>query len=745
MAEAKELQMLIRWVSCIPSFFTDDLYAKVRRDASNDRTKMMNVQKASHTLAAFLAAKFKVPEHEVPTPNEEAVVEGDAHELTVLLRLLVTCAVNSSKRETYVQRILADNDLAQHLMSSIQAIQAHLQQAAEEVTRVRAGSEGDDPVIARLQKDLDETRHRLRHLEIEHDAVVDDNRELERELGETKAALAAAEASGSGSSEEDQQRIHDLTTALAEMEDALKAEQQDHEATKKDCQRALAEMNRQLDRAMAESAEHQKQLDEMQELRQQADQVPALESRLATLKTQLEEAVELKRQAMSAQEQNAENIKRIVELETKEKRVDELQEELAETSKKLAALEEELLDEQKRSDRLQHEADTQRDTCARLKEDKTRLLREKGALEQQLELSSAGDISAAGLGGGVDLERLIRLEHENATLKAQVEGGDVDQKVAKIKAMADAAQKGKQELQKQNRELSLTIAKLETEVKSLKEGDGVQTTSGVAIEKLAVCERKLDAANKELATKSEMCDKLKSQLSASQEKLLEAQKKLSLVGLDQKEVVEKARDAAMKDVQDKLNTLEKVSNELAQLKERHAALMEEKNQLARENADQMKKITTILTQKDELNSKILALKESGAGGGGSSDELQRVKEQLRQARVDYKRLENEKIAAAAATSGDGSGEGGKYIQMLQQKIQDLEAEIATKTSELDRQRARFEREQRLMTSAWISLSVEQQKLSVRERERNNAAPRGQSFLEVQRRKAMERKAVSHAS
>ena len=49
----------------------------------------------------------------------------------------------------------------------------------EASTRGRADSESDDPMTARLQQQLDETRHALRNLQIEHDAILDDNKELE--------------------------------------------------------------------------------------------------------------------------------------------------------------------------------------------------------------------------------------------------------------------------------------------------------------------------------------------------------------------------------------------------------------------------------------------------------------------------------------------------------------------------------------------------------------------------------------
>lgn len=51
---------------------------------------------------------------------------------------------------------------------------------------------------------------------------------------------------------------------------------------------------------------------------------------------------------------------------------------------------------------------------------------------------------------GVDLERLIRLEHENESLRAQV-GGTADQKSEKLQTLLEAAQKSKQELQLKNR------------------------------------------------------------------------------------------------------------------------------------------------------------------------------------------------------------------------------------------------------------------------------------------------------
>eukprot|EP01147_Barroeca_monosierra_P006963 gene6963-7614_t len=755
-AEEKELEKLIQWVrtfdqidrnatvetlshgviicdivyELIPTYFTEEMHNAVRRFPKNECAKIANVQKATEALVSYLGLKFKVKTRDVPSPIEEKVVACDPAQLMILLRLLLTCAVNSRNKEAYVQRILADSDLAQHLMASIKSVQDPLQAAAkiQREDEQASDSEDDDLSTSRLQHDLDGTTHRLRHLQIEHDAVVEENRELERELEEMKKTIATFESQGTGSHEEDRQRIHDLTVTVAETEDALRSEQMDHETTKKECQRALNEMKRQLEKTMAELNDMQELRDELAELRNRADQVPALESRLSTLQGKLAEAAELKQQ-------------RIVELESKENRLIEIQEELSESNTKHHTLEEQILELQKTNDRLQHEVEVQKKTCARFKEDKDRILREKGELEQQLEFARTGDLTTSVFSEGVDLERLIRLEHENESLRAQV-GGTADQKSEKLQTLLEAAQKSKQELQLKNRELSLKVVKLESELNALQDSESERSSHNILIEQLAVCERSLKTAQDELSSRTNACERLKIQLQKSQTECVEAQKKLSLVGLDEKEMTERIHKTVMANFNEKISKLEETEDTLSKLEQNYKALKEERDSLASENTEQMKRITQILTQKDELNNKILQLQEATAGGStAQSNEINRLRDALNQARKDYTALENQKLEEFSDGGNNFSEEGSAIIRHLQDKIKDLEKQIASKTQEIQKVHARYEREQQLMTTAWISLSAEHQKLCVRERERSNAGARGQSFLELQRSKAMNRKTV----
>jgi hypothetical protein len=65
------------------------------------------------------------------------------------------------------------------------------------------------------------------------------------------------------------------------------------------------------------------------------------------------------------------------------------------------------------------------------------------------------------------MEQLIRLQHENERLRAQVSGSS-DEQVAQMKSLLEDAQGRKEKLEVENRQQSLRIVELESEVSSSK-------------------------------------------------------------------------------------------------------------------------------------------------------------------------------------------------------------------------------------------------------------------------------------
>lgn len=65
------------------------------------------------------------------------------------------------------------------------------------------------------------------------------------------------------------------------------------------------------------------------------------------------------------------------------------------------------------------------------------------------------------------MENLIRLQHENESLKAQLSGTSDDQ-VLHFKSLLEDAQKRKEKLEIENRQQGLRIVQLESEVESNK-------------------------------------------------------------------------------------------------------------------------------------------------------------------------------------------------------------------------------------------------------------------------------------
>lgn len=121
-----------------------------------------------------------------------------------------------------------------------------------------------------------------------------------------------------------------------------------------------------------------------------------------------------------------------------------------------------------------------------------------------------------------DLEKISKLEAENAILKANAQGGDA------LQGTIDdlAARKG--QLESENRKMSLEVLTLQNELKKAKQ-KSVKDTTDVAIEQLAVAERDL----KKYKAKAEA---LGQELKATQEDLIQLKKTQSLIGLDQKQM-----------------------------------------------------------------------------------------------------------------------------------------------------------------------------------------------------------------
>jgi putative cell wall-binding protein len=110
--------------------------------------------------------------------------------------------------------------------------------------------------------------------------------------------------------------------------------------------------------------------EELEELRFKADKVPVLESRMEALQNKVREAAEMKQQVASVREQSADQVKRIVQLEEKERRLVTAEGDLERQKAQVAELQEQLLNEQKRADRFEF-------ACNKAQQDRDRLDGEK--------------------------------------------------------------------------------------------------------------------------------------------------------------------------------------------------------------------------------------------------------------------------------------------------------------------------------------------------------------------------------
>eukprot|EP00056_Hartaetosiga_gracilis_P002336 m.52696 g.52696 ORF g.52696 m.52696 type:complete len:752 (+) comp11009_c0_seq2:59-2314(+) len=714
----------------IPHFLED---STISRKPSSDRAKALNIQRAYRAIVDFLTSRYGTTSYAVEELDPRKVVAGDVEATTLLLRLIATTAVNSEKKDTYVNEILTNPDLAQRLMASITTVLNRLQK--DEFKRDENGNASSD-----LETKLEAAEHRYRNLLIEYEELQKSTDEIELELSKKSSELEAHLRDGTGASEMDKQRIHDLQQEVEEAKMSLAAEQQEHEETKGTYQRALNEMRRQLESANEDAGEADKMRQELEEARRKCENMPALESRLKALQQQLTEAAEMKKQAETLRKTNEENIKRIVQLESYETAVHNHKDEMLTLSNKVGTLEEELLDAQRKSDRATHQLQVEREFTQRLKDDKTRLLKQQGELEHQVDLLRAGDVSASGLGASDDIEKLIRLEHENETLRARLEGESVDDQVEKLSTMLEQANASKAKLTNENRDLALQVTKLETEMS----GGDMKSNAVAAIEKLALCERRITTLQEQLTEKTKAYNDISSKYSTMQEELLQAQTQLQLVGLNEKEMIERAKEVASGDTKDKLVKFETMALELEATAQKLSTVCEERDALREEHNNCAKKIAEILTEKDSITKRLLELQDSGVRQSSNepSAELLQLREKLSEKTKRCQDLEDALVDRATDTSSEAMAtEGAKVMGLLKNQITDLKNQLRTKEEEHARALKQYHREQQLMASAWSALSVEYQKLSVKQRERQSV--RGASFLELQRMKAIDRRTSSN--
>lgn len=284
--------------------------------------------------------------------------------------------------------------------------------------------------------------------------------------------------------------------------------------------------------------------------------------------------------------------------------------------------------------------------------------------------STLGDALAGASANTEDAEKVVRLEAENAMLRAKSEGDGDFQKVMD----AESAQKAK--LAAENRAISLKLLELGAELEKTKK-KSVKSTDDLAIEQLAVSERSLKQTKAKAA-------ELEAELTTTQEELIALKKEQSLMGLDQKELVAEVerkaaeagaeKEAALNKKAEGLEAeLGKCKVDLAAAVAKVAGLEPQNENLKSERDKNMVELNTALRTNNDLTTRLHAAEKE------TSDKL---REQER--KFDAKASEMESRLRSS------SGPSNEEMLKLQLEITKLEKEHMAMTSKADREKVESE-------------------------------------------------------
>ncbi|KAL7574836.1 hypothetical protein ACA910_010674 [Epithemia clementina (nom. ined.)] len=448
-----------------PAYFDPTTIARHLGD--NWALKSSNLRKLVRNLEDFYhEGLFKDADFE-SIPLTAIAKEGDADGVASLVELVAAASVTCADKGTFVQRILGMSPDNQVEMKNI--LEQSLAKLTEYTDDDDEGDENelvfdDDDEEEKLGDAAEEGRGNMFGGAHVNDGMEEELAEARRELSQLKSQTAIA-------NQDNERAQAKLRAVVEDLQDRLVKRQDDLIQLEEDLRNTTTELEDVKSKLAEKETENAQLADDLDVANAKAQQLHKAEATVMAYKKRLEGMGAINQQMTDLEDQAANYLRQIMELETQVKKSAALQKQVHELEEKIKMMEKE----------RETSASSTQNASAEIAELKSSLLasvRAKKQYEEELaelrakvELGDGGqDAPVASLAASEtaqDLEKLTRLKIENEQLQKQVEELKAQQKSLSAAAASTAVASTAPAVASDSEEVSRLKAELEARNKEI--------------------------------------------------------------------------------------------------------------------------------------------------------------------------------------------------------------------------------------------------------------------------------------
>ncbi|XP_030242699.1 protein hook isoform X2 [Drosophila navojoa] len=465
-----------------PESFTNSWLSKIKSSAvgSNWRLRMSNLKKVVEGVYEYYSDVLNYTlQPDFVKPDVQAIAEKcDLTELERLLQLVLGCAVNCAKKQSYICEIMClEEELQANIMRALQELESSTRQSVEGGGVVSSMSRNSLSNMlegnTKAQEERDAMAQKCFETEKKMLLLIDEKNNLQQELQKIQQEFARLELNTIGDDgvslgpiQAGSVRYNELRRQLELVKEELLQSEGAREDLKIKAQQQEADilhMQQRIDELMKTTAELTSLKDEVDVLRESTEKLKVCEAQLETYKKKLEEYNDLKKHVKMLEERSADYVQQNAQFEEDAKRYANTKGQIELFKKEIQDLHTKLDNESSKNVKLEFDNKNLESKVLALQREKDSLLKERDNLREAFDELKCGQLS---------------------TNSGSLTGNTVSRELQPA-AMVDK------------------IQRLEAENKALREGQGGQT----ALAQL------LDDANKR-------CEHLREQMKAANERIL---------------------------------------------------------------------------------------------------------------------------------------------------------------------------------------------------------------------------------
>uniref|UniRef100_A0A3Q2FLG7 Hook microtubule tethering protein 2 n=1 Tax=Cyprinodon variegatus TaxID=28743 RepID=A0A3Q2FLG7_CYPVA len=522
-----------------PSWFNETWLGRIKEDSeANWRLKVSNLKKILKSMLEYYHDVLGQQVSDEHLPDVSLIGEmGDVTELGKLLQLVLGCAVSCEKKQEQIQQIMTLEESVQHVvMTAIQELLAKEPSSEPGSPETYGDFDYQSRKYYYLSEEPDEKEdliQRCKDLEHQLSLGVEERSSLQAEIRSMRERLSRSDSLDASATAITGKKLLLLQSQMEQLQEEnyrLENSRDDLRVRADMLEQEVADLQHRNEELTSLAHEAQALKDEMDILRHSSDRVNQLEALVETYKRKLEDLGDLRRQVRLLEERNTVYMQRTCELEEELRRANSVRSQLDTYKRQAHELHTKHAAEAMKAEKWQFEFKNLYDKYDALLKEKERLIAERDSLReandelrcaqvQQGYLSGAGDLTDGDVTVGnlaaeimpTELkETVVRLQSENKMLCAQEE--TYQQKLVKVQAELEEAQRSKNTLEAQNRLNQQQIVELRSQVeelqRALQQQDSKNEDSSLLKKKLEEHLEKLNEAHSDLRKKREVIDDL---------------------------------------------------------------------------------------------------------------------------------------------------------------------------------------------------------------------------------------------